>query len=409
MDNLNNGSIVEFSQIEDYQKAAKDFAEGNRELEQLLLNCFSKGIKTIACCGGHEDKNRKPYISFSYSSENEQLIYAIISKLKDSGFNFRYNKRSNGKSFFSIEEGQSFDFSKASTLFNDINDVVNSFDIKKDYYAELPRDLQKYSSIIKTSETDEFLKIDGTANYFQNYFQMCYEKVPDGYEYSMFATDPYYNSIAEKENFTKISMMGMVPSYNLKVPNREMAIQGLNGIATNIQIFGNKQAEISNLDQSQPTEPKEDELEIGFEYDERTRSNPLINHLKVNSGDTIEIVAQKLRACRGKGINAFAVFNGVEVNNYKSDDPQQIIEEYNQSRNKSGEMEIKKMINQGEEIRANQQSIETVGQDLTHQNKAYEHFIHMRDTQRQQDQLIRQQQLGQLSQQDVQQMGGMAR
>ncbi len=26
MDNLNNGSIVDFSQIEDYQKAAKDFA-----------------------------------------------------------------------------------------------------------------------------------------------------------------------------------------------------------------------------------------------------------------------------------------------------------------------------------------------------------------------------------------------
>lgn len=62
-----------------------------------------------------------------------------------------------------------------------------------------------------------------------------------------------------------------------------------------------------------------------------------------------------------------------------------------------------------EEIRANQQSIEAFGQDLTAQNKAYEHFIHMHDTQRQQDQLIRQQQLGQLSQQDIQQMGGMAR
>lgn len=147
--------------------------------------------------------------------------YAIISKLKDSGFNFRYNKLSNGKSFFSIEEGQSFDFSKASTLFNDINNVINSFDKEKDYYTELPRDLQKYSSIIKISENDEFLKTDGTSDYFQ----MCYQKALDRYEYSMFASDPYYNSVAEKENFTKVSMMGMFPSYNLKVPNREMAIR----------------------------------------------------------------------------------------------------------------------------------------------------------------------------------------
>lgn len=328
MDNLNNGSVVDFSQIKDYQRAARDFSEGNKELEQLLLNCFGKRIKTTACCGGHEDKNRKPYISFSYSSENEQYIYAIISKLKDSGFCFRYNKLSNGKSFFSIEEGQSFNFSKDSTLFDDINTVINSFDIENDYYSELPRDLQKYISIIKTSEDDEILKTDGPSNYFQ----MCYEKVPDGYEYSMFASDPYYNSVAEKENFTKISMMGMFLGYNLKVPNREMAIQGLNGIATNIQTFGNKQAETSNLQQSKPKETKEDKLEIGFEYDERTISNPLINHLRVNPGDTIEIVAQKLRACREKGINAFAVFNGVEVNNYKSDDPQHIIEAYNQSR-----------------------------------------------------------------------------
>ncbi len=397
MDNLNNGSVVDFDKITDYQKAARDFAEGNKELEELLLNCFSKRIKTIACCGGHEDKNRKPYISFLYSLENEQLIYAIISKLKDSGFCFRYNKLANGKSFFSIEESQSFNFYKASALFSDINNVINSFEIGKDYYEELPKDLQKYGSIIKSSENDEFLKIDNTSDYFQ----MCYEKLPDGYEYTMFTSDSYYNSVAEKENFTKISIMGKFPSYNLKVPNREMAIQSLNGLATNIQTFENKQEKVSNIDQFQQVKPNEEELKIGFVYDEITRNNPLINHLKVNPGDSIEIISQKLMLCRKKGINAFAIFNGIEMNNYNIDNPQQIIDAYNQSRNKLSETKVKKEINQ--------EATEEFNQELTTQNKAYEHFINMRDAQREQDKLTRQQQLEQLSQQDIQQIGGMGR
>lgn len=365
MDNLNNGRVVDFNQIDDYQKAAKDFSEGNKELENLLLNCFSKGIKTVACCGGHENENRKPYISFSYSYENEQYIYAIISKLKDSGLNFRYNKLSDGKSFFSVEAGQTFDFNKTSALFNSISYIINSFDIEKNYYEELPRDLQIYSSIVKSSENDEFLKTNGTSDYFQ----MCYQKDNDGYKYSMFTSDSYYNSFAEKTNFIKTSITGMFPSYDLKVPNREMAIQDLNGIATNIKSFSDKKSELQSFQEVQPLKQKE-EIELSFEYDERTRSNPLINHLKVNPGDTIEIVAQKLTACREKGINAFTVFNDVEVNNYKSDNPEQIIEIYNQ-------------------------------------NKKYEHFINMRNNQRQQDQIIREQQLGQLLQQDIQQMEGM--
>ncbi len=372
MDNLNNGSVVDFSQIKDYQQAAKDFAEGNRELEQLLLNCFSRGIKTTACCGGHEDKKRKPYISFLYSPENEQLIYALLAKLKDNEFDFRYNKLLNGKSFFFISEGRMFDFNSASTLFNDINSVIDSFDIGKDYYAELPIDLQKYGLLIKNAENDEFLKVDGRSGYFQ----MCYESVPDGYEYAMFTTDSYYNSAAEKGKFIRNSM-GVFPSYNLKVPSREMAIQGLNSIAMNIQTTEMKPPEETPIQPYQPTKAKEEELEIDFEYDERTKSNSLTNHLKVNPGDTIEMVAQKLNACRAKGINAFAVFNGVEVNNYKSDDPQQIIDAF--------------------------------GQNLAAQKKAYEHFTQMRDAQRQQDQLIRQQQLGQSSQKDTPQIGGMGK
>lgn len=112
--------------------------------------------------------------------------------------------------------------------------------------------------------------------------------------------------------------MGDSPSYSIKVPNREMSIQGLNGLATNIQTFAHENETVANFQQSISPIPKEEKLEIGFEYDERTKRNPLINHLKVNPGDTMEIVVQKLISCKEKGINAFAVFNGVEVNNYNS-------------------------------------------------------------------------------------------
>ena len=178
MENLNTGSVVDFHQLKDYEKAARDFSEGNKELEKLLLNCFHRGIQTTACCGGHENENRKPYISFSYSPENEQVIYALLSNLKDRECVFRYNKLANRKSFFSVEEGQVFDFHHESTLFSDMNDVICSFDMGKDYYTELPKDLQKYSSILKNSENDEFLNANGTSDYFQ----MCYEKGLNGYE-----------------------------------------------------------------------------------------------------------------------------------------------------------------------------------------------------------------------------------
>lgn len=323
MNNLNTGKPVDFNLIQDYEQAARDFAEGSKELEILLLNCFNKRINTISCCAGHSDENkRKPYISFLYSQENEQYIYAIISKLKDRGYNFRYIKSEN-KSFVNIQEGVNFDFSYSSTMFSEINSVINDFDKEKDYYVELPKDLQKFCSIIRASDYDVFLKIDGTLNYFQ----MCYELTPEGYEYSMVISDSYYNNIAEKQNFTKVD--GIVPYYSLKVPNREMAIQGLNEFVSNIQIFSAKKDSLSNSIQTEPNEENSVELEIEFEYDEKINSNLLINNLKVNLGDSLEIVAKKLKACRDKGINAFAIFNGIELNNYNITDSYQIIEQYN--------------------------------------------------------------------------------
>ncbi len=252
MRNLSNKSVVDFDQIQNYEQAAKDFAEGNYELEELLLSCFNKRIKTIACCSGHEDRRLRPYIAFSYSNENVPYIYALISRLKDHGFNFRYNKGSNGESFFSIEERQAFSFDKPSTLFRAVNDVINSFDQEKNYYGELPKDLQTFLEVIQKAEIDIFLK----ASRISGYFQMCYKKkTMDCYEYSIITSNKYYNKAAERGGFVKILEKGaFYSSLTLKVASREMAVSGLNKLNDSITIFSKN-------------------------IDERTNSNPLNNSI----------------------------------------------------------------------------------------------------------------------------------
>ncbi len=317
MESLNNGNSIDFNQIEDYQKAAKDFSEGSIELEQLLLNCFSKGIITVACCKGHEDKLREPYISFLYNYENKQYFYALMSKLKDSGYSFGYNKLSNGKSFISIKGEQIYNSSECTTFFNNINNVINAFDKDKNYYSELPKDLQKFLSIIKSSEKDDFLKTDESYEYFQMHFG----KVSDGYQYIMTTNDSIYNSIASKEGFVK-GTVGMFPYYYLTVPKEEMAISNLDGVLSNIQSQTDREMENFN-----PFD-YEGELQIEFEDDVRTLNNTLLNHLKVDFTDDLSIVAYKLIILKAKGIYAFVIFNGIELNNYKSNSPQEIVEEY---------------------------------------------------------------------------------
>ena len=60
MESHNNGNALNVDEIQDIKKAMHDFAEGNPHLEELLLNCHFKKIKTQACCKGHIDKEINP-------------------------------------------------------------------------------------------------------------------------------------------------------------------------------------------------------------------------------------------------------------------------------------------------------------------------------------------------------------
>lgn len=86
MGSLNTGNVVENVSEELWQQAAKDFSEGNKDLECLLLYCFQNGLETKACCAGHEEQfdelgNGTPYIVFEYNENSSKAIISIIKKL----------------------------------------------------------------------------------------------------------------------------------------------------------------------------------------------------------------------------------------------------------------------------------------------------------------------------------------
>lgn len=81
---LNTGKVVEEIPEELYEKAAKDFSEGNPELEQLLLYCFRNGIQTFACCAGHGDEYYPPYIAFRINDKTYKIILRLIKELSNS-------------------------------------------------------------------------------------------------------------------------------------------------------------------------------------------------------------------------------------------------------------------------------------------------------------------------------------
>lgn len=63
------------------EEFAKEFSEGNAILEKLLLSMWDNGIKTIACCAGHEDRESDPYIAFEVNGCSNPLIHTILSFL----------------------------------------------------------------------------------------------------------------------------------------------------------------------------------------------------------------------------------------------------------------------------------------------------------------------------------------
>lgn len=91
--NFNNGKPIEIdfqSQtfIQNKSLMAKEFSEGEKNLERLLLILWDHKIKTFACCKGHRERDNVESVSFPYFSFiltkniDIQVLEEIIKTLK---------------------------------------------------------------------------------------------------------------------------------------------------------------------------------------------------------------------------------------------------------------------------------------------------------------------------------------
>ncbi len=302
MENYNTGKVVPCDQITDYQQAAHDFAEGDQNLENLLTDCFQKGIKTIACCKGHEEKDQKPYFSFEYSYEQLPYIKALLASLGEKGYDFRFTRRGGYASAFGVHEKDNYDYQKGTFLFQEIQTVLQNFDKHKDYGQDLSEDLKSFLAIARVVDEDpEFALPDGADQ-----FQFSYMHGEDAYQYAVFTDNTYYNQFFLKEGFRSLSKEPGFPTAFLETADHKTAAQQLKAVEREVDPFFEEEVKV-------------DFSTISFQNDPNIASDSPIVRLKIEPGESISSVSQKLQFCKEHQVPALAVFNGVSLQNYGED------------------------------------------------------------------------------------------
>ena len=77
----NNGTVTDKNLTalspEEKLAQAREFAEGSKELEEILLTLWDNGIQTIGCCSGHEGKGF-PNITFYANNIDDKILRKIL-------------------------------------------------------------------------------------------------------------------------------------------------------------------------------------------------------------------------------------------------------------------------------------------------------------------------------------------
>lgn len=68
---------------EEEKKNFLEWSEGNKYLYELLYVCWENGIRTFASCGGHEQKNKNPYLGMIIDDNSLPVIKNILGQIQD--------------------------------------------------------------------------------------------------------------------------------------------------------------------------------------------------------------------------------------------------------------------------------------------------------------------------------------
>ena len=114
--------------IQQKEKFAKMFSEGNNNLEICLLKLWNNNIYTIGCCAGHSEK--VPYIGIDLNNSNINNVITLLNNLKKD--NIKLTFTSNTITHYVGIKGIDIN---DKTIFNNITDSINNIS-KSDEFKE---------------------------------------------------------------------------------------------------------------------------------------------------------------------------------------------------------------------------------------------------------------------------------
>lgn len=180
MNNYNNGHIIDASKIpsSDYEKAAKEWSEGSKALEELLLYCLKNNIITQACCIGHDDikEANTAYLQFELSERNKKHIIKLIQRYYNlDGIDMSFVNQPGLISRFNVEVpksiGEQFFKDMLIQLSNGIDVEIDNLtpDMKSTVFAmighKVPNDYLEVHYSVKNNKRELFVAASN-PNYF---------------------------------------------------------------------------------------------------------------------------------------------------------------------------------------------------------------------------------------------------
>lgn len=388
MQDYNNGHVVDVNKIPttDYESAAREWSEGSKALEELLLYCLKNNIITQSCCVGHKDTDMS-FLQFELSERNIGPIIKIINRYYNlDGINMTFVNQPGIISKFDIRVpkniGEQFFKDMLIQLSSGLNIQPESLPLEMKSTLDamlkhkIPNDYLEIQYFKNNGEKKLFV---ATANPYYSDLYWNNEKAKPWVENSVSIEDspeniiPIINDISKKAPIVYSDYVETQRRIGNQIPNSSQIEQEK---TSDILIEEEPVAIVANAQASR-------------ENDYARKNNTTI--VEVLPGMSIEQVAKEI--CGKKYIGKF---NDFEIDGTKYTNPEQIVEAY-----KKNYEEHKKNLQEKQEA----QSITETKTD----EEPIKTFTVERDKQRQLDASVREQQVSAMQQankntQEMQQM-----
>ena len=145
-----------------WEQCAKEWGEEDKYLTDLLLFCLKNGIKTRACCSGHNGE-KSPYLAFEMKEKNNPIIDAISNEYKDKkGCNLVYFSE-DGESIQSFA-GVFFEKGENTKVFERIQEICKQIINGKNLEcSDLHQKARKFMYLIKKPDTQQYIAFENAG------------------------------------------------------------------------------------------------------------------------------------------------------------------------------------------------------------------------------------------------------